>query len=659
MIRDKLVTAIVLASRLNFGRFSIKSQLQTALWPVGEEPVLQRLLIHLARQGITKVVVCSNGDDSVIQRLSHLKINSSLKLKFLDEPLPLGTAGCIRKVAEDEGGQLFVVFTAAIVSPPEIDLLLRAHNNGKSHLTAFFNPSRNGDKRYGKPVEIYVCDRSIVKYIPTDGYFDIKQGLIPALISDGETVRAVALPKDAGNFSDWQGYLYAVSDYLQQTKNPGATLKLAKYNHDKAVWKGINVNISPAARIFGHVVILNEASVSDGVVIIGPSVIGRNVRIGNNSVIMNSIIWDNVRIEQNCLISNCVVDQGAFLIPNTTVQEEAVSARPVGWLRSSFALGYRFIRNIAPAIENAVQNQQRRLSSLLPNSVLPRIGSALSIFAVIILLLSFFWSYQSGIESLWNVWKRSDEYSSGLLVPFLALYVLWSRRHEIADCDVQYSMWGVLLLLFAQAVRFFGLFFMYGSLERLSIVLSVAALVLLFCGWKFFKKVATILLFLCLMLPWPNRIQAAVALPLQRWATSSAVFCLELIGYEVIQEGNIIHIGNTSVAVAEACNGLRMITAFFVVGALVVLLVRRSWWEKLVVLISCLPIALLCNTIRLTLTAIAFTVVSGDYWEKIFHDYGGYAMMPLALGAVVAELWLLSELITAPSEKNIIILKRG
>jgi exosortase len=167
-----------------------------------------------------------------------------------------------------------------------------------------------------------------------------------------------------------------------------------------------------------------------------------------------------------------------------------------------------------------------------------------------------------------------------------------------------------------------------------------------------------ILLFLCLMLPWPNRVQAAVALPLQRWATSSAVFCLELIGYEVTQEGNIINIGNASVAVAEACNGLRMITAFFVIGAWVVLLVKRTWWEKLVVLISCLPIALLCNTIRLAITAIAFTVISGDRWEQIFHDFGGYAMMPLALGAIVAELWLLSELMVPPAKKDLVVVKR-
>jgi exosortase len=201
----------------------------------------------------------------------------------------------------------------------------------------------------------------------------------------------------------------------------------------------------------------------------------------------------------------------------------------------------------------------------------------------------------------------------------------------------------------------FGLFFMYGSAERLSIALSIAALVLLLFGWQLFRKVSTVLLFLCLMLPWPNRVQAALALPLQHWATSSAVFCLEMIGYEVVREGNVIHIGQASVAVAEACNGLRMITAFFVISSLVVLLVKREWWEKLLVLASSLPIALLCNTVRLTITAIAFTMLSGEYWEKIFHDFGGYAMMPLALGMVILELWLLTKITTAPTEKQIVL----
>jgi len=129
------------------------------------------------------------------------------------------------------------------------------------------------------------------------------------------------------------------------------------------------------------------------------------------------------------------------------------------------------------------------------------------------------------------------------------------------------------------------------------------------------------------------------------------------MGYEVAHEGNIIHIGNVAVAVAEACNGLRMVTAFFVISGLVVLLVERVWWEKLIVFVSSLPIALLCNTVRLAITAIAFTVLEGEYWEKMFHDFGGYAMMPLALAIVVGELWFLAKLTTTPKQDRIVVTK--
>jgi exosortase len=132
-----------------------------------------------------------------------------------------------------------------------------------------------------------------------------------------------------------------------------------------------------------------------------------------------------------------------------------------------------------------------------------------------------------------------------------------------------------------------------------------------------------------------------------------------LIGYEIVQEGNIIRIGeDVSVAVLEACNGLRMITAFIVISGLVVMLVDRKWWEKLIVLISSIPIALLCNTIRLVVTAMFFTVLQGEFWEDVFHDFGGYAMMPLAIAAIVGELWLLTKLTSLPVEEEAIVITR-
>jgi hypothetical protein len=61
--------------------------------------------------------------------------------------------------------------------------------------------------------------------------------------------------------------------------------------------------------------------------------------------------------------------------------------------------------------------------------------------------------------------------------------------------------------------------------------------------------------------------------------------------------------------------------------------------------------------VRLTATAIAFTALEGEYWEKMFHDFGGYAMMPLALALVVGEFWFLTKLTTRPKEDSVVVIQ--
>jgi len=654
-IEKEDVRAVILAGGGDFGRSSAARRLPTALWPVTGRPALERLLRYLSAQGLRHASVCCNGDASLLG--SSLSPANNMKVRFLEGKLPIGSAGCIREAVRDENSALIVLFPAQVVQPPKIEALIKTHRKAKADLTVFFNPpERNGDE-LGQSTGIYVFDPGVVEYIPEEGYFDIKEGLVPELVRAGKSVQAAVLPQHAGNFWNRQTYLESVGSCLEHTAKVDGDLQLYRGSNWQTVWRGTGVTIEPSARFYGPVVIMDGARVCDGAVIFGPAVLGRNVTVGKNTVIVDSVFWDGAKTGSNCRIERSLVDYNAVVPDNAVVEEQSVllKGQPVLARLTKGTMGavVSGARTAAQAVKASLAKIDEKISVLTRHNriVAGWIAGALVVAA-------FFWSYRSGILDLWGIWQRSDEYSSGFLVPFLAVYIVWSRRRKIAGIPIRPCLWGIFAFIGAQAVRLFGLYFMYGSAERLSIALSIAALVLLLFGWAMFKKLATVLLFCCLMLPWPNRIQAAVSLPLQHWSTSSAVFLLEMLGYEVIQEGNIIHIGDTYVAVAEACNGLRMVMAFFVIAGLVVLLARRSWWEKLIVLLSSLPIALLCNTVRLAITAIAFTVLAGEQWGQVFHDFGGYAMMPLALGAVVGELWLLRRLTTTRVQEQALLIKR-
>ncbi|MDH7600491.1 MAG: exosortase, partial [Sedimentisphaerales bacterium] len=452
-----------------------------------------------------------------------------------------------------------------------------------------------------------------------------KERLIPELAVLGRPVRQMVLPRSPGCFYDTNTYIKAVGSCLERIAAQEPGLQPVRSDLSCRLWAAEDVQIDDRARLFGQVVVFPGARIGKDTIVVGPTLVGPNVTIGDNAVLANSVLWPGAQVLDGAYIDHCVITgQRSWDKARVECQVVADERRQKGTVRSG-------------SIPMPTSGSTRRQ---LAATAIAAIG-----------LAGILWSFWPQWQDLWARWRQSDEYSAGMLVPGLAAYVLWCRRNELKDLYLRPSAWGMGLLILSQVIRLYGLYQMRGFVERSSVVIGIMGLALWLGGKELFKKTFTALLFLILMLPWPQGLHNRVALPLQVWSTSSAVFGLELLGYDVIREGNVIQIGQTSVAVAEACNGLRMITAFVIISSMLALLVNRTWWEKLVMLLSSLPIALACNTTRLILTAIAFTMISGPRWEKAFHDFGGYAMMPLAVAMVMGELWLLRLLTTAPTSR--------
>ncbi len=269
------------------------------------------------------------------------------------------------------------------------------------------------------------------------------------------------------------------------------------------------------------------------------------------------------------------------------------------------------------------------------------------ILAALLPLGILVWSYGHTMVSLFNEWQRNDDYSVGQLVPLIAIFFLWRERQTLRGCLLKPCwFWGTALLVLAQAARIFAMMFMYQSAERYSLVLTAAGLVLMVAGWQVFRSVVWILLLLFLMVPLPGRVHNLISAPLQSIATTGSVFLLEAFGATISQEGNVVMLNETTpMAIAEACSGLRMLTAFVIVAAFVAYMVKRPRWQKAVLLLSSIPVAVMCNIVRLCVTAVLFMLVSAEVGKKFFHDFAGLAMMPAAALLLFAELWLMDKLI--------------
>lgn len=273
------------------------------------------------------------------------------------------------------------------------------------------------------------------------------------------------------------------------------------------------------------------------------------------------------------------------------------------------------------------------------------------------LLAALAWAYWSTIVLLFKDWQNDENYSVGQLVPLVALYLLWRERAKLRKCRISPCWWAIGLILIALAMKTYGLLFLYESAERYSLVLMIAGVVLLVTGREVFRKVAWILLFLVLMVPLPGRVHNMISGPLQAQATRGAVFLLDLFGMTVAREGNTIILNNTTpLAVAEACSGLRMLTAFIVVSATLAYLIKRPRWQKITLLISSIPVAIGCNIVRLYITALLYAFTSSKTAETFFHDFAGLAMMPLAVLILIGEIWLMNKLVipeSAPARSKV------
>lgn len=252
-------------------------------------------------------------------------------------------------------------------------------------------------------------------------------------------------------------------------------------------------------------------------------------------------------------------------------------------------------------------------------------------------LLSLVFAFAGALAELARLWVTRADYSHGFLVVAFAGYLLWRRRSLFPTTirrwpsrqGLPFFATGLAMFIIADRVNMAREW-----LQAAALVMCLAGSVYMFCDrgrgllWAWPS-----LLFLILAFPLPHRVEQGVSLKLRDVATQGATFTFQTLGIPAYSEGNRITLGETTLNVAEPCSGLSMLLMFVALAAAIALLYEsRPLIDRIIVFLTAVPIAILCNVIRVVLTGLVYYAGWVKLGDLLFHDLFGWMMAPMALG---------------------------
>jgi len=238
-------------------------------------------------------------------------------------------------------------------------------------------------------------------------------------------------------------------------------------------------------------------------------------------------------------------------------------------------------------------------------------------------------------------WTTEPQYFHGFAIPVIALGLCWFRRKHFLPGTARSSVHGLAMILCGIVSHVAAVWFFVDTIEAVSFLLVIVGTTLLIWGRRAFSGLWPAVLFLGFMLPLPSQIDHALSRPLQALGTSEAAWYIQTLGIPAIPQGNTILMGDTRLGVAEAFSGLRMLLVFLAISTAAAIISNRTTWEKLLMLMSALPIALICNVAGIVATAVAHQSLGPARADMIFHHLSGWLMLPLAMLLLFLELKLM------------------
>jgi exosortase len=248
-----------------------------------------------------------------------------------------------------------------------------------------------------------------------------------------------------------------------------------------------------------------------------------------------------------------------------------------------------------------------------------------------VILVLLLWMYLPTLGHLVVQWWSDPNFSHGFFVPLFSAFVIWQERTRFAIARVHPSWWGLLFLAMGLCLLILGQLGAEIFLARVSLLIVLAGLVILFLGWSFFRALLFPWAILFLMIPIPAIIFNQITFPLQLLASRVASTVLPWMGVPVLREGNVINLPAMSLEVAEACSGIRSLMSLMTLAVIYGYLMERDNRIRIFLVLVSIPIAVAANSFRIVGTGLLV-----QYWDPakaqgFFHEFSGWLIFVISM----------------------------
>jgi len=288
-------------------------------------------------------------------------------------------------------------------------------------------------------------------------------------------------------------------------------------------------------------------------------------------------------------------------------------------------------------------------SSLAPNDLLASLRrlAPIELAGYALTGMMFVLLFAKPATLMFDAWWNDPNSGHGLLLAPLSIW--FAYKSGIVKNAKPQPVLGMSILLFAVVSRYAAdlaaeLFVMRGSM-----LMALAGMVVWYGGIRQLLHWWLPFVLTALSIPIPEVILNTIALPLQFTASKIGASLLAWRKIPVLLTGNVIRLPGQELFVAEACSGLRSLTALISLGVLLGALFLKYWPSRLVLVMATIPIAILINGFRVFLTGFLVLFVSPDMAKGAMHTGEGMLTFGGAFLLTGAVTWLFAQFERLPT----------